>query len=863
MCATIRTLSRLANANSADRWKDFFAEVVGKPESSLTASDLELVAKRISSNPADKVRGWRSVIAGGPTNQIYFNDALGLPNQINAGESRTVYACCQILSSEEKDAALFFRSDGRVRLWLNGKQLLTQESKGDEYAEKFRGVILIHLTKGSNFLLAHVDYDTTACGFWAAITPDISAAIQRVADALDQRFTDAWCLHSGSSVPVNLPIFGIESPKLTFFWHGQPTFSTWAGQSFEVPRDWTESGVGILRAIVRGVTLSQSVFIGDPTAAVRRYREEFSSVERQAGSEHLYAALYRCEHLIGPDHFKPGEIDWQRTFATQAAVFEEAFALIKDGKNPFRGRTGEYFRAYRSAIDGAMQYCLVYVPRGASRKGGKLPVVLMTPAVAQNVRPFLDSIYAANGGDWMVFRMAEQFGCIVVLPGGRSNAYGNPIGLADMREAVCSLDKDLPIDWNRVSIQGWCSGGMYALMLASFFPDDYNEVGVSFSLTIRSKNMYPIGSACLPVPVMSDWIEANDPNSMSTNLAGISLVMVHHDIEDDPYNDPWLTLQTPHYAADLQRSGLPVKVWCFQRPGYYRGDEEELTFRDALIPKKAQSATKAVLVTSQTKYGEGHGIRIDEQERPLEPSRVEVNMSSGKRLDITSRNVVEIALDLRRFGLVKGDSPSTFLDGQAVSGIPLSGGRFVVRKDGGHLNPLGKSMGLEGPVSHMFARPFLVTCEDSSHDPSHSAERWCNKFRDRWKKDFFCDCRFKRLAELTTEDWNSFDVLVFCANPSRAVPKAGSEGRLSLAQDSVTIGKRKINGSAIGAIAIWRNPQWPDHYIAVATSNELSRCAWPDVNFAFEGWFDYIVWDTTSSQNTVVLEADRFDRDWR
>jgi len=86
---------------------------------------------------------------------------------------------------------------------------------------------------------------------------------------------------------------------------------------------------------------------------------------------------------------------------------------------------------------------------------------------------------------------------------------------------------------------------------------------------------------------------------------------------------------------------------------------------------------------------------------------------------------------------------------------------------------------------------------------------------------------------------------------------------LSLAQDSVTIGKRKINGSAIGAIAIWRNPQWPDHYIAVATSNELSRCAWPDVNFAFEGWFDYIVWDTTSSQNTVVLEADRFDRDWR
>src|SRR5208283_701670 len=109
-------------------------------------------------------------------------------------------------------------------------------------------------------------------------------------------------------------------------------------------------------------------------------------------------------------------------------------------------------------------------------------------------------------------------------------------------------------------------------------------------------------------------------------------------------------------------------------------------------------------------------------------------------------------------------------------------------------NPIGKSTGLEGPLSYMLARPFVITVEGTSNNATRAARRWCEQFRSQWRKDFFCDCRFKPLEELTREDWRNFDVLVFCVDPKRLLPGTGSEERFRLTQDGVNIGGKRING---------------------------------------------------------------------
>jgi hypothetical protein len=650
-----------------DEYWDAFLS--GKKDQELQPQDI-LKAIEAVREPEEKTRGHaQGVIASGPTNQIYFDDALSLDPISLANARRATYASCEISAPKSGEFALFVRSDGAVRLWVNNSQVFTQESPGDEYAEKFRQLAIVHLNKGTNFLLAHVVYDSAACGLWVAVSADINASIQRVADALDQHLTSAWCFHAGDSIPVVLPISGIALAKATLRRQGVEIASSEGNETIKIPNQgpW-DSGVAYLVADVRGVQITQSILIGDPSEAVRRYRKEFLELENHPGGINLNAALHRCEHLLEPSHFTPGDLGWQRKFATQAAVFEESLPDIRIGNNPFPNRTGEYFRSYHSEIDGSTQYSLVYVPRDARRKGGKMPVVLLTPAVAQNVRPFLDSIYAANGGDWATFRMAEQFGCVVILPEGRSNAYGNPIGIVDMREAVASLAQDLPIDWDRVSIQGWCSGGMYALMLGSFFPDDYSSIAVNYSLTTRNKNSYPYDSARLPIPVPGYWLAANDPFPLVGNLSRISTVMIHHDIEERPYNDVRWTSQTPLYAAKARDYGVGVSVYCLQRPGYYRGDEMELMFGAATRARPTATPKSATFYTSQTKYGEGNGIRIEAQEAPFLESRVKVQLAENHNFEISTHNVAQLAIRPFSFGLRADGINTVILDGHL--GLP-------------------------------------------------------------------------------------------------------------------------------------------------------------------------------------------------
>jgi len=804
----------------------------------------------------------RVVVAGGPTNQIYLNEALGVSDLPTPGTVRVAYASCLIVASLECDTALFVRSDARIRLTLNGNNVLINDVQGDEYAEKYRTVLLVHLKKGLNRLTAHLVYNTSACGLWVSLDPNIKEAFQKVADAPDQTLADKWCLKGNEHARIAVPVGGVDGLKVNLLWRGTPISNSINSGRLELPAGWASSGVGYLKTTIQGVVLSQPIFLGNPAEAVGRYEREFQEIQSMQGAEHLKAALFRCQHLVEAEHLTPSDIVWQRNFATQAAIFEAAASAIHAGANPYRNRPGKYFRAYRSAIDGSMQYCLVYVPKCAVRTGSKLPVVLLTPAVLQNVRPFLSSVYAADGGDWATFRMAEQFRCIAVLPDGRCNAYGNPIGLADMREAVQSLAPDLPVDLRRINVQGWCSGGMYALMLWTFYPDDYNGIAVNFARTIRDKNMYPSDSERLPHIGGKEWLEANNPFALAANLSSNVVLMVHHDLEEKPYDNPGFANQTPLFAAAMGKAALPVQVLCFRRPGYYRTDEMEYMFKSGLADGYNASRRSGFFATSQTKYGRGNGIKIEEQEHPMTMSNVSVRRTGPTRLEITTSNVRQLAVDLRVYGFRDYEMPAFLVDQRNIAAMSLGEGWVRIRKSPAPLNPSGKSEGYEGPLSHMFARPFIVSLDDGQSDHAQNARRWCESFRKRWEADFFCPCRFKMLSEITKDDWQRFDVLLFSSSAENSLPGIEMAERLKITPEGIEVAGRPILGNALGIIAIWRNPTHLDHYIAIASSNNFAHCDFPDVNFAFEGWFDHLVWENSESKTPRVREVGEFNVSW-
>ena len=303
-------------------WEDFLG---GKKDQELGPQDIIRTIESLPGSASKAISNMQGVIASGPASQIYFDDALSLVPISTADARRAAYATCEVSAQKSGEFALFVRSDGAVRLWVNNSEAFIQQNSGDEYAVKFRQCAIVHLNKGRNFILAHVVYDSAACGLWLAISADINGAIQMVADALNQRLTSAWCFHAGDTIPIELPVSGISSVKVRLVGQGTTTAFSPDREKITIPAIASkDSGIEYLSADIHGVQITQPIFVGDASVAVLRYRKEFSEIADHTGSTELNAALHRCEHLLEPSHFTPGDLGWQQKFATQAAIFEES-----------------------------------------------------------------------------------------------------------------------------------------------------------------------------------------------------------------------------------------------------------------------------------------------------------------------------------------------------------------------------------------------------------------------------------------------------------------------------------------------------------------------------------------------------------
>jgi hypothetical protein len=117
-----------------DEYWDAFLS--GKKDQELQSQDI-LKAIETVREPEEKTRGHaQGVIASGPTNQIYFDDALSLDPISLANARRATYASCEISAPKSGEFALFVRSDGAVRLWVNSFSVESSSTPTFTYWER-------------------------------------------------------------------------------------------------------------------------------------------------------------------------------------------------------------------------------------------------------------------------------------------------------------------------------------------------------------------------------------------------------------------------------------------------------------------------------------------------------------------------------------------------------------------------------------------------------------------------------------------------------------------------------------------------------------------------------------------------------
>ena len=204
---------------------------------------------------------------------------------------------------------------------------------------------------------------------------------------------------------------------------------------------------------------------------------------------------------------------------------EDGLVALETGVKPFRQAPGSHVRAYVSSVDGQLQHYWVHVPENALRSGQPIPLVVALPFITTANEPFLESFYLAAFDESERYRiLGDRYGFAVVQMWGRGNYLGGTaIGTTDVLETLATVQRDYPIDADRIYLLGYCEAGRTALLLAERYPDRFAAVATEAPITILHK---------LP-PFLDPWVEYASPITAVARLVNIP-VYIRHDETDTP-----------------------------------------------------------------------------------------------------------------------------------------------------------------------------------------------------------------------------------------------------------------------------------------------------------------------------------------
>jgi dienelactone hydrolase len=807
-----------------------YLSALGVPESAVDAANWKTLSQRSGK--------WRSVRQSGAF--------LILDDLYPKVDFAVVYAASEIHSASDGDVALSVGSDDGVKVWCNGRLAIATPATTTRGALKYQNSAIVHLRKGSNFVLAKVDQKRNT---WALVmnVSRMEYARKQSAEGHRQRLIIDRFPEPGRPLTLDLPFL---EPGRSFRFAIQDRFGKevesrdiHAGIDTEIALP-ANLGDGYFTCTLQvdARLLRDEFFLGDPERAIEALKAaRNASPSRSRAQMAMDALLERYSQLNKPGRREARGVNWQKKVLL---VLRDAVpAIAHPDSAEWLKSPGVHLRPYVSSIDGQTQHYVLSVPRNA---GARIPLVLvMAPEVAFP-RPLLESGLLWDAGQLDLYAgAAEDQGMALALIVNRGNTNNAPIGEADVFEVLDDIRRDLALDDRRLYVYGVCEGGRRALSLASHHPGMFAAVGADASPAD--------GYGDSPDPSLRNWWARASVEKSAANLGGMPIILVRGD------EDKVIPLsETMQVYNTLRGAGCNVELQILHGTGhkYFSVLPEPIVF--PFLARQRSSTPQTVHLRSDAlKNASAHWIAVRSAVDTAKPVEVESRRERGAVV-VTTQNVSEFEIRTEPLGLPANGQLDVEWNGKRLT-IAYRGGVAVLPAGGGEASGF-KSDKLEGPVFDALAHPFLaVIGTGGTPDARDSAVEAANAFDTGWQKDFFVSCRTKRDTAVSSEDVRAYNLVLF-GQPAAdcALAKATASIPVTANDNGVSISTRNYTGSQLTYAAVFPNPLQANRYLVVIGSNS-ERWTLPEAHLALKGAFDYSVWDANRRQ----LASGTFGRNWR
>lgn len=776
---------------------------------------------------------------------------------------QVAYAECDIISDSVQDAVLLPESDDGIKVWINDELVLNVPAI--RTISQFGGHIRIHLRKGANHLIVKLAR-TRQRSIWdpwdfAVGVRSFEGALDEIAGRGEPHFLPTVILPIGKQLDVDLTLFPPRDKAAMVLTQAgaKKRYDLTTGSKSPVSLNGFSSGPIETSLEFGRYKFEEPILYGATDEIVARYHAElpkyFNEPRHQAN---LGALLIRFDHLLDPEYRENDDQLWQKKIAQLCWWVEQIVADIRAGRDPYRGKSGTWLRGFNSTLDGQLQYYIVHAPpqkqEGAPRP---FPLVIELPYEETPVRPFLHSTPVAQYSDIKLHdRAADANGFGYLWLNNRGNSYGQEIGMTELFSALAEVERDYPIDKDRIYLFGGCTGALHALALATDHPDLFAAVGAVTPVSrYRRVALYDPPS---PTDRFGcNWLQARSPVERMGNLLNVPVLAIHGDQDQHNPISESKALDSVAHAV-----GAPFELTVEHGGTELRWPEEPLYSTFEFFKSKSRSIAPShfVYASRSPKFGETYWLRIESRIDPSSPARIEGKIVSDGSLSVQTLNIGTYSILLDKLPRHSSKTLKVQTNGlESYSSIPEgSTVKVVVTK----MAPDLKSAGLSGPMSEAFSGPFLMVIGTEGLGAAAAAAQ-AKTFQESWEKRFFTTPRQKLDSELTEADIHNYNLILFGTEQSNNLLKKIAEKLpVRYTGTGISAGGQTWDGDGYSVQAAFPNPLDAAHYVVLAGDPACTKCPANALQFTLHAWYDFAIWRQDQGGAVRLVSVGNFDRNW-
>jgi dienelactone hydrolase len=776
---------------------------------------------------------------------VDFNKIFGYTkgNSIKAN----VYCACVIRSTRKRNLRLNFSADNGSKIWLNHQLVHEYNCKYSQGLNYYQHYIPLNLEKGDNFLLIKVNNTGLRWEMFAAIEQESSNGLRKNQIAylvkhgknfLDRSVINDSTLYLNHFLPSDEGLFSVkESNNHILFSDSIHDLSKKYGKDVSgLPK-----GLYTASLSVRNITCTQKLFIGNIVDDIGKLIKSIQQCRTdEATMRNIEALTFRYNHLMKPEN-AGNKFEWDKKLILIYENLNRYYKNIRNKMDPDFEAFGGLLKSYVSRIDNGTQYYQIFVPKSYS-KGKPMPMVIEMPKYMQRFNSPLETFRFANIHLIETFEdLADKYNMIILDPGCRSvKVNTNAIDEADLWENLEDVKKYFTIDTTRIFLRGACLSARTALRLATKYPDKFAAISFTAPELSLSKNK-------------NIWVQQNEPINYLGNITYMPVLNIH------AVNDAHSPISgSESLMEEAKKTGMKKFTYNklpFELKTYY--DEEYFDDVFSFYSKYSvdYKPKEIRFSTSQLKYNKSFWITLNcivSAKNANIRGRIENN-----RITILSENVISYTLDLTTLPYNKTKELVLNENNKEVyRGIPVNSSMMI--------NPQVKPKGVfikkhevEGPFAHIFSKPFIaVTGTNGNAEENKRMQMVTDTINRYWKLKYYSPCRTKRDKDITEADLKNYSLLLIGSPTTNYIfKKFGQYLPVSIKDNSVTIGKNRVNGIDLCFYVIFPNPENTNNYIGIIGGNHIVNLTIgveePEKKLIFNdianyGWNDYSIWESST-----------------